>query len=83
MKKTKRKWDMLSDAKREYCINETIRFFSESRDEQIGVISAEEVLDFVLEMVAVELYKKGINDAKKIVEERVEDLKVDLDMLVS
>jgi uncharacterized protein (DUF2164 family) len=83
MKKVKRQWDLISDDRRKYVIEEVMRFFHTSRDEEIGMIAAEEVLDAVLELIAVDIYKKGISEAKQIVEERMEDLKVDLDMIVN
>lgn len=81
MKKVKRQWDLISDDRRKYAIEEIMRFFHTSRDEEIGMIASEEVLDAVLELVAIDIYKKGINEAKQIVDERMEDLRVDLDML--
>lgn len=83
MKKAKRKWDLISDDRRKYAIEEVMRFFHTSREEEIGMIAAEEVLDAVLELVAIDIYKKGVNEAKQIVEERMEDLKVDLDLIVN
>ncbi|MBU1445982.1 DUF2164 domain-containing protein [Patescibacteria group bacterium] len=83
MKKVKRQWDMITEEKRKFCIDEIQRFFLNSRDEEIGVIAAEEVLDAVLEMVSIDIYKRGLADAKKVVEEFTDDLKVDLDMLTN
>ena len=82
-KKIKRQWDMLSDAKRESSINEIIRFFAEKRDEEIGVIAAEEVLDFFLQMTSRDIFNSGVRSSQAILKQRFEDLDIDLDLLIS
>jgi uncharacterized protein (DUF2164 family) len=83
MKKVKRSWDMLSKEKKRVCIDKVIGYFEVERGERIGVIAAEEVLDFVLQMVAGEIYNIGVGDSKKALKEKFEDLEVDLDILLS
>ena len=83
MKKIKRKWDLISKAKREYCINEIIRFFQSERDEMIGVIAAEEILDFFLQTTGGEIYNKGVEDSKEVLKGRFLDLELDLDLLIN
>jgi uncharacterized protein (DUF2164 family) len=45
------------------------------------MIAAENILAFFLETMGEEIYKKAINDSKKLLKERFEDLEVDLDVL--
>ncbi len=82
MNQTKRQWDKLTEERRQQSINEIITFFKESRDETIGVIAAEDVLDFFLQTVAKDIYNKGIDDSKKLLNDRLADLQVDLDTLL-
>jgi uncharacterized protein (DUF2164 family) len=42
---------------------------------------AQEVLDFFLQIMGEEIYKKAIKDCKKLLKERLEDLEVELEIL--
>jgi len=73
----------LSDEEKKLAKEELIRFFENERDDKIGLIAAEEILNFFLQTVGNKLYNKGIYDAKKAIENRYEELKYDLDELVA
>ena len=72
----------MSDEERKLVKEEMILFFENERDEKIGIIAAEEILNFFLKSVGSKLYNKGIDDAKKALENRYEELKFDLDDLI-
>jgi len=80
MKEIKRLWDILTKAERQTSIEEIIRYFDNERDEEIGVIAGEEVLDFFLEKIAPYAYNRGVEDSKNILRSKFNDLEVDLDM---
>jgi uncharacterized protein (DUF2164 family) len=82
MEKVKRKWDMLSEEKRKDAIEVIIKFFKDERDEEIGIIAAENLLDLFLEMIAKDVYNKGVDDAKIALKKRFDDLEFDLDVLL-
>lgn len=82
MSDLKRKWDRISDEKRQSTIDDLIYFFESERNEKIGVLAAEQLLDFFLENVGPDVYNKGISDAKSTIEKRVEDLQFDMDDLM-
>jgi len=82
MAKVKRNWERLSDGERKSVIEDLILFFENERDEKIGIIAAEEVLNFFLISVGNKLYNKGIDDAKKVLKNRYEELQFDLDDLL-
>ncbi|MBT6068925.1 DUF2164 family protein [Candidatus Peregrinibacteria bacterium] len=82
MKKIKRSWDLLSEAKRRSCVEEIMVYFQRERDEKIGMLAAEDVLDFMLKSVAKDIYEKGIKDAKELLKRRLDDLDVEMDLLV-
>lgn len=82
MSSIKRTWEKLTDEEKRLAKEELILFFENERDEKIGVIAAEEIIDFFLQSLGGKLYNKGVNDAKKAMENRIEELKFDLDDLV-
>ena len=84
MKKTKRKWDLLlSKAKRESGIEEIINYFNQEHDLEIGVIGAEDILDFFLENIGGDIYNKGVEDSAESLRNRFEDLELDLNLLLN
>lgn len=69
--------------KRGSCIDEIITFFKEKRGEQIGVIAAEDILDFFLQNIGPNIYTKGVWDSKEILKKQFENVEVDLDLLMN
>lgn len=62
-------------------ISEIQGFFSEERDEEIGIIAAETVLDFFVENLGITIYNRTLDEAKIWFSKRLEDLEVDYDAL--
>ena len=81
MSKIKKQWDIISDEERQSYVSKIITFFAEERDEEIGVIAAGEVLDFFWENFTKPIYNKGIEEAKEMIKEKMDDLSVDLDTM--
>ena len=81
MAKKKNRFDFESEELKIKYINEIIGFFQSERNEEIGYIAAENILDFFLQTMGEEIYKKAIKDCKKLLKERLEDLEVELDIL--
>jgi uncharacterized protein (DUF2164 family) len=73
---------LLSKDQRLSLIGEIVGFFENERDEEIGVIAAEEVLEFLLEKVGGAIYNKGVRDTKKLIRSRMEDFDVDIEALI-
>lgn len=82
MSKVKRTWERLTGEEKGLAKEELILFFENERDEKIGIIAAEEIINFFLQSVGSKLYNKGVTDAKKAIENRLEELKYDLDDLI-
>ena len=72
---------IIPENKEQYCLDEIIRFFAQERDEEIGIIAAGEVYDFFIDQLAPLAYNEWVLSAKKVFEEKCEDLKLDFDML--
>ncbi|MCG8475935.1 MAG: DUF2164 domain-containing protein [Cytophagales bacterium] len=81
MTNIKRRWDRLSDEEKKAAKEELIDFFENERGEKIGLIAAEEFLNFFLQSIGSKLYNMGVDDAKKVFENRFEELRYDLDDL--
>lgn len=79
--KRKRKFDFESEEKRIAFLKEIIAFFLDERGEEIGFVAAEKVLDFFIETLAEDIYKKAIVDTKLLLKEKIGDLEVELDLL--
>lgn len=82
MGEIKRSWERLSEEEKESAKQDLILFFENERDEKIGVIAAEEILNFFLQSVGGKIYNKGISDAKQALGSRMEELNYDLDDLL-
>lgn len=82
MKEVKRNWDFLGEERKRTVIDEIITFFKKERDEQLGMIAAEEILDFFLQAIGNDIYNKGVEEAKTALGARFADLEVDLDLLL-
>ncbi|MDD5455958.1 MAG: DUF2164 domain-containing protein [Candidatus Margulisbacteria bacterium] len=62
-------------------IEKTQHFFNEERDEKLGVIAAEKILDFFVEELSKAFYNKGLDHAKNWFDKRLEELNFDYDSL--
>ena len=76
--KVRRKWDLLTAEQRAASIKKIIGFFEEEREEKIGVVAAEKLLDVFLSALAENIYNKAIDDAKALAKKRSEDFELDL-----
>jgi uncharacterized protein (DUF2164 family) len=72
MEKVRRGWDMLTEKDRDRCIKEIIAYFLDERGETIGMIAAENLLDFLLQSVGPGIYNKAIEDAKTLFKKQLE-----------
>lgn len=77
----KRKWDSVSDETQKKCVNEVITRIEEIEGDAVGVIAAQDIIDIVTENLAPEIYNMGVRDTKKLIQERFQDIEVDIDIL--
>ncbi|AKM78643.1 MAG: hypothetical protein UY31_C0007G0004 [Candidatus Wolfebacteria bacterium GW2011_GWE1_48_7] len=75
------KFDFLTKERHNEAIDSIIAFFQDERGEKIGIIAAEEILDFFLQTIGDDVYKKAVGDVKKLLKERMDDLDIELDLL--
>ncbi len=55
-------------------VEEIIHYFNNEREEEIGVLSAELLLDFFITKIAPEFYNLGIKDAMAYMNQSIEDM---------
>lgn len=64
----------LSKELRKQALDEIKKYFLEKREEEIGQLAAELLLDIMLEKVGAAIYNQGIRDAHTFMSEKIEDL---------
>ena len=82
MNKKKQKFEFESDEKKKAYLDGIIAFFKTERNEEIGYIAAESIFDYFVQTFGEEIYQKALNDAKKLLKEKIEDLDIELDLLI-
>jgi uncharacterized protein (DUF2164 family) len=81
MSKVDRSGNLLTEEQRKVAINDIVDFYSTERDEEIGVIAAESLLDMLLQEVGPHIYNKAIQESKDFVKTRLEELEIDMEVL--
>ena len=59
---------------RKRAITSLKRYFDEVLDDDIGELKAEMMLDYILKEIAPTVYNQAIQDAQKLIQERVTDM---------
>lgn len=67
----------LSVEEKKQMLDEIKYYYSQERDEQIGIIASESLLDFFLENLGKIIYNKALDDTKKWYDQRMEDVGAD------
>lgn len=58
-------------------IDDIIYFFESERDEKIGIIASEKVLDLFMDTLGQHIYNKALEDTKGWFQHRMEDIEAD------
>lgn len=64
----------LSKEKREQMNLEIKSYFQKERDEELGDLASDLILDFIIEELASEFYNQGVYDAYQYMNDRLEDV---------
>jgi uncharacterized protein (DUF2164 family) len=81
MSRKKQKFEFRTEVEKTKYLNEIIAYFRDERGEEIGVVAAESVLDFFLFSIGDDIYKKAVEDVRKILKERMADIDVEIGSL--
>lgn len=76
-----RKWDIKDEQAKRQCVDEVIQAIDEHGEGQFGIIAAEEIIDIVAVRLGPQIYNDAIEDAKKLLETKLSDLTVEMDVL--
>lgn len=76
-----RKWDISDEQVRKRCMEEIIARVDEQEGAEFGMTAAQDIIDIVAQYVGPSAYNLGIEDAKKLLLQKVSDLEVDFDVL--
>ena len=79
--KNEREIGILTKDARERCVKEIVAYFLDERNEEIGIVAAESVLDFVLDKIGPEIYNRAIDDSKGVLSDQLESAVVELEIL--
>lgn len=80
MNEIKRGWDLLSDDERRYILGQITSYFETERNEKIGAIATEHILDFFLRTVGSTVYNRALDDMKPFLEKNLNDTLLDIDV---
>jgi len=69
---------MITAEKRKTIVTDIINYFECDRNEKMGVVAAEELLDFMLQNFGPDLYNKGVEDSLALIKERFHNLEIDM-----
>ena len=64
----------LTKEKREDMISAIKYYFDKERDEELGDLASNMILDFIIKELAPEFYNQGVTDSQKYMSDRVEEL---------
>lgn len=82
MNKVKKSFDLLSEKQRKVAIEKIIDYFATERDEEIGVIAAEDILDMFLNSIGPHLFNAGVKESKKVIETYFQEINFNMEMLL-
>lgn len=64
----------LSKENKKMAIQDIKQYFAQEREEEIGDLGSELVLDFIIDKIGHYIYNQAISDSQKYLSEKVEDL---------
>ncbi len=64
----------LTKEKREDMISAIKYYYLKERDEELGDLASNMILDFIIKELAPEFYNQGVYDSQRYMNDRVEDL---------
>ena len=71
----------LTKEQKDKAIRDIQYYFQSERDEELGNLAAELILDFFMKEIAPMIYNEGLNDAKAWFTSKLADLDVDFMLL--
>lgn len=73
---------LIKPEKKKIVVEALIAYYARERNEEIGMIAAEDILDFVLEQIGSDIFNKGVEETTKLIQERMTGVWLDVEALV-
>lgn len=67
----------LSKEEKDQLMDKIKYFFQEERDENIGILASENLMEFFMNSMGKHIYNKALDDAKRWYDQRMEDVEAD------
>ncbi len=67
----------LTDDEKKKMLEDIVYYFDAERDEKLGIIASEKILDFFMEDLGKYIYNKALDDSKLWYSHRMEDVEAD------
>ncbi|HHT88190.1 MAG TPA: DUF2164 domain-containing protein [Clostridiales bacterium] len=67
----------LTNEEKKQLLQEIVYYFETERDEKLGIIGSEKILDFFMDTLGVIIYNRALDDAKYWYNKRMEDIEAD------
>ena len=71
----------LSEEEKKRMLEDIVYYFETERDEKLGIIASESILDFFMDTLGKTIYNKALDDARIWFNKRMEMVEVDYDLL--
>lgn len=80
--KSDKYFEFASEEKKLQFLKEIVGFFESERNEEIGLLAAEEILDFFVETLGKDIYNKAFRDAQGILREKLEEADANIEFII-
>lgn len=67
----------LSEEEKKKMLEDIVYYFETERDEKLGIIASENILDFFMDTLGTYIYNKALDDSKLWYGRRMEDVEAD------
>ena len=67
----------LSGEEKKKMLDDIVYYFETERDEKLGIIASESILDFFMDILGNSIYNKALDDIKLWYSRRMEDVEAD------
>lgn len=63
-----------TEERKEKMISAIKNYFYDEREEELGDLASNKILNFIIEEIAPEIYNQGVSDSYHFMDERLEDV---------
>lgn len=67
----------LTSEEKSQFLQEIVYYFEAERDERLGIIGSEKILDFFMDSLGAFIYNRALDDVKRWYDKRIQDVEAD------